>query len=168
MESMLIQPQKIYRSNATAVEEGIDVLGAESWKNSLCPGESGTKPFSQHYRSGDGLGGWRTIVVFASRRDGQVFHSREYTKVLSEIPLPRNLRTLVSMIVLYMVRCFCTYEEQLSWLPCCSSLASLGNLLRLKTQPPEKWGIRWPPTYGVSNIHFTECDWRAFHIKAFE
>ena len=35
------------------------------------------------------------------------------------------------MIVLCMARCFCTYVEQLSWLRCCSSFASLGSLLRL-------------------------------------
>ena len=50
---------------------------------------------------------------------------------LWKIPLPRNLRTLVSMIVFCMARCFCTYVEQLSWLPCCSRFASLGSLLRL-------------------------------------
>ena len=64
---------------------------------------------------------------------------------LWKIPLPRNLRTLVSMIVLCMARCFCTYEEQLSWLPLCESREPTQT--SLKTQPPEQWGIRWPPSY---------------------
>ena len=59
---------------------------------------------------------------------------------LWKIPLPRNLRTLVSMIVLCMARCFCTYVEQLSWLPLCESREPTQT--SLKTQPPEQWGIR--------------------------
>ena len=85
MDSILISnPPKICRSNVAAVEEGIEVLGAET-KKTLSVHE---RMALNLFLSTRGLEmvheGEKVSTFLRVQKDGQVFHSTEYTRVTAQ------------------------------------------------------------------------------------
>ena len=82
MDSILISnPPKICRSNVAAVEEGIEVLGAET-KKTLSVHERMALNLFLSTRGLEMVHEGEEVSTFLRvQKDGQVFHSTEYTRV---------------------------------------------------------------------------------------